>query len=129
MTVTLITSGLCGFLLFILSYNVVRWRAKTKTLLGEGTDENLLRAIRAQANLVEYAPIVLITLAGLEYMNASHWLVLNLGAWFVIGRALHGYGLGFTDGSVRFYRMVGTLLTWIVLLVGSGAALVVGYNL
>lgn len=128
MTITLITAGFMLLLNLILAFNVVRQRFKTQTMLGEGDAPEMLRAIRAQANLIEYAPLFLIGLGALEYMGGSFYLVLTLGAVFTLGRVLHGYGLGFTDGSVRFYRMGGTLLTFLCVLVLGISCLIVGYG-
>jgi len=131
MTITLITSGFIGLLLLVLSYQVVRMRVKHQVLIGMGDNVPALEnAARAQANLTEYAPTMLILLAALEYMRADHWLLLGLGASFVLGRVLHGFGLGFQAEEYKISkgRQIGTLITWIDLLVASIAALVVGYN-
>ena len=128
MTITLITAGFMLLINLILAFNVIRQRVKTQTMLGDGDAPVMLRAIRAQANLVEYAPLFLIGLGALEYMGGSFYLLLGLGATFTLARLIHGYGLGFTDGSVRFYRMVGTLLTFLCTLVLGVACLLVGYG-
>ncbi len=129
MTVTLITAGFLGLLLVILSFNVVRFRRQEQLNLGAGAEDSMLfRAVRAQGNFTEYAPTMLVLLAALEYMQAGYLLVVGLAATFTVARYMHGYGLGFTDGSVPFWRMFGTLFTWLSLLVASVAALVVGYG-
>lgn len=129
MTITLITAGFLGLLLIILSFNVVRWRGREKINLGTGAaGSRLERAARAQANFVEYVPVMLVLLAALEFMQASPVLLLLLAVVFTVARCMHGYGLGFTDGSVIFWRFVGTLLTFICLLTASVAALVIGYS-
>lgn len=129
MTITLITGGFIGLWHLILSWNVVSWRRSTKTANGLGEENSkLYRASRAQGNNAEYAPLILILIAALDYMNASNYMLVPLAVLFVIGRILHGYGLGYTDGSVSFYRMVGTLLTWSTLGILSIACLVIGYG-
>ncbi len=129
MTITLITAGLIGLLHTVLTINVGRWCQKTQTANGDGGDETLRRAIRAHANNAEFAPFMLILIAALEYMHGSNYLLIPCAVLFVMARVSHGYGLGFTDGSVRFYRMFGAIMTLLVMLVLSIAALVVGYGI
>ena len=128
MTITLITSSIIGILLALLSFNVGRWRIKTKTNLGAGQSQELECAIRAQGNLIEYAPVALILIGLLEFSNASHFLVLGLGVTFVIARVAHGYGLGFTPGGRSTFRLIGTVLTMLTLLIASISGLVVAYG-
>ncbi|TNE62273.1 MAG: hypothetical protein EP335_13320, partial [Alphaproteobacteria bacterium] len=71
MTITLITASFIGLLLIYLSYNVTKHRTRAKVSIGDGGDQDLLHAIRAQANLAEYAPIALILLGLLETADIS----------------------------------------------------------
>jgi len=91
--ITAIAASLLGFLYFKLSWNVIGFRRKYKVSVGDGGEENLLRAIRIQANLVEYAPIALILLACLELNNAPWYLVALFAIVFVAGRILHPMGM------------------------------------
>jgi len=127
MPITTISAGFIGILLLILSVNVVKWRGRTKTSLGDGGSSELLCAIRAQANLVEYAPVLLILIAVLEYQRANSYLVLAVAGMTVAGRYLHGWGLSSGPGESKG-RFIGTLLTFIALLVGSVGALLSGYG-
>jgi uncharacterized membrane protein YecN with MAPEG domain len=128
MAITLITSSIIGILLVLLSFNVGRWRIKTKTNLGAGESMELQCAIRAQGNLIEYAPIALILIGLLEFNHANHFLVLGLGVTFVIARIAHGYGLGFTPNGKSIFRMIGTILTMSTLLIASIFGLVIAYS-
>jgi len=128
MTITLMTTSLIGLLLFILSGNVIRLRQKTQTNLGTGGDQRLERACRAQGNLIEYAPICLMLIGLLEYMQANHFLVLGLGIALVVARVAQGYGLAFSSKDISPFRVIGTLLTFVVLVTGSVAGLVVAYG-
>ena len=67
--VTALYASLLAILLFILSIRVIGLRgnpAFTFIAQGKGDDELLQRAIRAQGNLTEYAPTMLILLFFLE---------------------------------------------------------------
>lgn len=128
MTITLITASMIGVILALLPFNVGRWRIKTKTNLGAGGHDGLECAIRAQGNLIEYAPTVLILIGLLEYFNANHILVLSLGGTFVFARIAHGYGLGFTPEGKSVFRLIGAMLTMLTLLVASISGLVIAYG-
>ncbi len=127
MTITLISTSFLGLLLVYLSYGVSKERLRSKTDLGDGGDPGLLRAMRAQGNLVEYAPMGLILIGLLETAQIQKELVMGLAVAFVIGRYMHGLMLGKVEGKNQ-YRFWGTILTWLVLLVGSILGLLKGYG-
>ena len=128
MTITLITAGLAGLILIWLSLKVSLWRVKTKTLIGSGGSAELERAIRAQGNFVEYAPLMMILLGLLETGGALPLFVLILAATFLVGRLSHAHGIAnFARGNA--FRAVGTVLTWLSVAVGSLAALLIGFNI
>jgi uncharacterized membrane protein YecN with MAPEG domain len=128
MTITLISASFLGLLLIYLSYNVSKNRLRAKVDLGVGDDIGLLTANRAQGNLVEYAPIGLILIGLLEYSRVSWYLVMGVAVALVVGRYMHGLTLGKFEGSNPF-RLVGTVLTWLSILVASIAGLLKGYGL
>lgn len=115
LTITAIYASLAGLLLLVLSFRVVRWRRKLSVGLGDGGQESLLRAQRAQANFIEYVPIALILLAAAESQGLSGWLLQTTGAILVLARLLHAWGLSQSSGR-SFGRYWGTLLTWVVIL-------------
>ena len=115
LTITAIYASLAGLLLLVLSFRVVRSRRKLSVGLGDGGQESLLRAQRAQANFTEYVPIALILLAAAESQGLSAWLLQTAGAVLVLARLLHAWGLSQSSGR-SFGRYWGTLLTWVVIL-------------
>ena len=121
--ITALYAGFTGLLLLALSYQVVRNRIRARVSLGAGEDKGLLRAMRVQANLAEYAPIVLILMLLLELQGASAWLLHGSGAAFVIARVAHALGMS-TTGGVSRGRRLGIATTWLVLLLLSIAAIV-----
>lgn len=128
MTITLISASFLGLLLVYLSYNVARNRMRAQVDLGDGGDEGLQHAIRAQGNLIEYAPLALILIGLLEYSRVSSYLVMGLAVAFVLGRYMHGLTFGKFEGRNPF-RFYGTILTWLSILVASIAGLLKGYGL
>lgn len=64
--VTPLYAALLGLLLLGLSLVVVRLRRKHRVPTGDGGHADLARAIRVQANFVEYVPLTLLLLFMLE---------------------------------------------------------------
>jgi len=91
--ITALTAAILGALCVMLSLKVVAIRRRDKILVGEGDNEELLRAVRAQGNLLEYAPIGLILLACAEVNGVPRLLLGLLAIAFVAGRVLHPVGI------------------------------------
>ncbi len=121
-SITAFYAGVIGLLLLALSYQVVRNRRRAGVSLGSGGDRDLERAIRAQGNLAEYAPMTLILMAMVEASGASPWLLHGCGSLLVVSRVLHATGLT-GKRSVSLGRKLGIAGTWVVLLVISIAAI------
>ena len=81
-------------------------------------EEALQRAIRAQGNLIEYAPIFLILLFIAEYNGAHPHMLYMTVTLFMIARLMHGVAFGFMKYS-PFLRVSGTLLTFLCILILS----------
>ena len=127
LTITAIYASLAGLLLLVLSFRVVRSRRKLSVGLGDGGQESLLRAQRAQANFTEYVPIALILLAVAESQVLTGWLLHTAGAVLLLARLLHAWGLSQSSGR-SFGRYWGTLLTWVVILALSLANISAGIS-
>lgn len=112
--------GLFGLLMLILKLNAGRVRASKRINLGDGNDEAMQRAIRVQGNAAEDVPVVLFGLVGLGLLAAPVMLIHALGATFLIARVLHAVGLGGMAGA-GVGRLIGTLLSVVVMLVTAGA--------
>ncbi|MDE8345317.1 MAG: MAPEG family protein [Acidocella sp.] len=123
--ITLGTAGLLGLIYMALTVNVVRYRLKLRVMLGDdaGAPEGspLFMAIRMHGNFIEYVPLCLILIGGLEAAGASHDLVFGLAGSLVLARALHPFGLAMPAPNPL--RAGGALLTWAVLVVASLSAL------
>ncbi len=115
LNITAVYASLFGLLLIFLSSRVVRWRRELSVGLGDGGEESLLRAQRAQANFIEYVPIALLLLAVAESQGLTGWLLHTSGVILVLARLLHAWGLSKSSGR-SFGRFWGTLLTWAVIL-------------
>jgi hypothetical protein len=118
-------AALCALLVFVLSLRIALLRRRLRVGIGDGGDAGLARAIRAQANAIEYIPILLVMLLIAENNGAGVVFVHACGAGLLLARVLHALGLSGSAG-VSFGRFWGILLTWAVLL-ALGAQLIWGY--
>lgn len=118
-------AGLLGLVLIALSIQVVVLRRRHRVGIGSGQVQALDCAIRAHGNFTEYVPLALVLLTLLGISGGLHDSVMHgLAGALVLGRILHGIGLSRSAGT-SLNRVIGTLLTWLVLLIGSVAALVI----
>jgi uncharacterized membrane protein YecN with MAPEG domain len=106
--ITSLTAAICGLMLVVLAIMTGLQRTKTKTLLGNGTDDVLLRRIRTHGNFTETVPMALILMALAEYQGAGQTLVCIIAALLLCGRALHIVGI---LGTVMPARGLGMLMT------------------
>jgi uncharacterized protein len=101
-------------------------RTSQKVSVGDGGNEFLIRRMRAHANFIESAPIVLILIAALESAGGTSGWLWAVGIAFTISRLAHA--LGMDGGALEKGRMVGTLLTFLTLIVLAVMALVRVYS-
>lgn len=119
--------GLNALITLILALLVVRARLQTQTAIGDGGKEEMVKATRAHGNNVEYVPITLLTLIAIEMAGAEAWFVHALGAGLTVARIAHAAGISISTGRT-IGRFGGTLLGWIVLLIGSLTCIYYGVN-
>ena len=106
---------------------IVTSRSATGVYLGDGGDPGLLRALRGQANFVEYVPLALLLLLIIELSRLSLYIVHALGIALVIARLLHGYAMGFR-AEFRFGRLWGAVMTFAILIVEAILCLYQAYR-
>jgi len=118
--------GLHALLLLYISARVGQARMRHKINLGDGGNDDMLKAIRTQGNYIEYAPAALLGLWVIASLGASVILVHILGAVFFLVRVAHLLGLGM--GVWARGRMIGTIGTMVTLLITSIALLYFSLN-
>ncbi len=123
--ITGLYAALCALLIVLLSLRIVRLRNRLKIGIGDGGDKVLNKAIRAQANAIEYVPISLVMLLIFENNGGSTLMVHLSGAILLLGRLLHAYGLSRSAGRT-LGRLWGTALTWLVIIT-LAVQLVIGF--
>ena len=116
--ITALYAGLLALLLLILSVHVSHRRARGKVGVGHGNDRVLHLAIRTQGNFTEYVPLALLLIGLMEFNGLPTWSVHAMGASLTVGRILHAIGLS-RSGGASLPRLLGTALTWLVLLCGG----------
>jgi len=117
--VTGVFAAVLGVLLLALSARVVKFRMKYRMGLGVAEDRDFQAAVRAHANLVEYAPMALLMLALAELNGVPGRWIYWVGMGLVTGRILHAWGMIRGQGGPHRARAAGILLTWTAILVSA----------
>jgi uncharacterized protein len=112
-------------LFLVLCIRVIRLRNSLRVSLGDGGHPALLRAIRAQANLAEYAPWCLLLLYFTEQQGAPRGLVWGLGGLFLVGRLMHALGVSQVRDKL-IWRILGMMSTFGLMVICAGFLLLQG---
>jgi uncharacterized membrane protein YecN with MAPEG domain len=125
MPVFFVCAGLLGLLAVLLTLNVARMRGAKKINLGDGGDPEMTAAIRAHANLIEFAPLCLLLIyAASDFYG--FWTTAALSALLFLARVLHAGGM---LGVIPQGRFLGATGTTLVLAVTSIMLVITGFNL
>lgn len=119
--ITLLYAGLCTLLVLFLAGRVIARRRHQKIGIGDGGDHEMHKRVRAHANAVEYLPLALLLLGGMELNGYPDWVVHVFGATLLVSRVLHAWGLS-RSSSASPGRLLGTLLTLLLMVVMSCTA-------
>jgi uncharacterized protein len=125
MPVFFVCAGLIGLLAVALTLNIARLRGQKKINLGDGGDPEMQAAVRAHANLIEFAPLCLL----LIYIASDFYgfrTVAILSVVLLVARVLHAGGMLGVIPKGRFLGAVGTTL---VLAVSAILAILAGLAL
>lgn len=111
-------AGLNGLILLWLAANVGRRRMRLRIGMGDGGSPEMIRAMRGQANFVEYVPLILLLMILTALMGAPAPVLHLMGAILTLGRLLHAWH--FTrDDAPGWQRASGAALTMLALLGAS----------
>jgi uncharacterized membrane protein YecN with MAPEG domain len=110
-----ICAGLIGILAFLLTLNVGRVRTRKKISLGDGGDPEMIAAVRAHGNLIEFAPLCLLII---WLLNGpfGHRTIAVMGVILLVSRLLHAGGM---LGFIPMGRTAGAVGTTVLLAVAS----------
>jgi uncharacterized membrane protein YecN with MAPEG domain len=123
--ITLLYAALCTLLVLFLAGRVMAFRVKHKVGLGDGGHGELNRRVRSHANAVEYLPLALILLGGMELNGYSDAVIHGFGATLLVSRILHAWGLSRSAGTSPG-RFLGTLLT-LLLMIAMALFAIIGF--
>ena len=115
MPVFFVCAGLLGLLAVSLTISVGRMRTQKKIWLGDGGDPEMVAAIRAHGNLIEFAPLCLLII---WLLNGpfGHRTIAVMGIILLVSRVLHAGGM---LGLIPMGRTAGAAGTTILLAVAS----------
>ncbi len=125
MPVFYVCAGLLGLLAVSLTASVGRMRMQKKIYLGDGGDPEMLAAIRAHGNFMEYVPLCLLLIYVVSDFY-TFWYVAVLSLVLLLSRVLHAGGL---LGFIPLGRTLGASGTTLILAITSVMLIVSGINL
>ncbi|WP_199503500.1 MAPEG family protein [Qipengyuania sp. YIM B01966] len=123
LTVTLAAAAAAAIVNLWLSIRAGQVRHQAGVSIGDGGNELLVRRMRAHANFIENAPLVLILIAAIELARPDTQWLAWVAAAFILGRVAHGFGMD--GGAMAKGRMIGTLITMLTLLGLAAVAVLV----
>ena len=117
--VTAFFAALLTFVYIGLAFYIIRKRYALRVSIGDGSDEDMSRRIRAHANFSEYVPLGLVLMALAELNGKPHGLLLTMGCLLTAGRLSHAYSLLIGERKpMNFkFRMAGMIATFTTLIV------------
>jgi uncharacterized membrane protein YecN with MAPEG domain len=125
MPVFFVCAGLLGLLAVSLTVSVGRMRMQKKIYLGDGGDPEMLAAIRAHGNFMEFVPLCLLLIYVVSDFY-TFWYVAVLSLALLLSRVLHAGGL---LGFIPLGRTLGASGTTLILAITSVMLIISGINL
>ena len=123
--ITLTIAAAAALLNIWLGMRVSRLRVAHKVMMGDGGVPALIARMRAHANFVEYTPLFLILLGGIELAHGSSTWLWLAAILFILGRVAHAFGMDRpAPNPLRFGGMIATMLPLLAL---AGYALATPY--
>jgi uncharacterized membrane protein YecN with MAPEG domain len=116
--ITLFYAGLCTLLVLALAGRVMARRLSHKIGIGDGGDHEMIKRVRSHANAVEYLPLALLLLGGMELNGYPDTVIHGFGITLLVSRLLHAWGLS-RSSSASPGRFVGTLFTLLLMVAMS----------
>ena len=110
LTASPLYAGLLTLLFVFLSARVILARRSERVSIGTGGNDKVERAMRVQANCMEYSGFFLILLVCADLLGTPVWLLHLFGAGFLAGRVAHAYGLS-TEAAPSTARVGGMVIS------------------
>jgi hypothetical protein len=125
MPVFFVCAGLLGLLAVALTVNIGVLRGRKRISMGDNGDAEMLAAVRAHGNLMEFAPLTLLMI----YMASDFYgfrTVAALSVVLLVARILHAGGM---LGLIPKGRMLGAMASTATLGVASILLALAGFAL
>ncbi|UZK68516.1 MAPEG family protein [Sphingomonas sp. S1-29] len=122
--ITLATIGVAALINVWLGIRTIRVRFSDRVALGDGGNNKLLARMRAQANFIEYTPIVLLLIGGIELVRGPSTLLGVAAVVFLVGRLFHPFGM---EGRL-WPRQVGMITTLTITTLLAGYAILISHS-
>lgn len=111
-------AGLNGLILIWLAMNAGRTRGRLGIGMGDAGNPEMIRAMRGQANFVEYVPLLLAQMTLMALIGTPAWVLHLFGIALTLGRLIHGWHFVQADAP-GWQRGAGAALTMTVLIGAS----------
>ena len=125
--ITLTIAGAAALLNIWLARRVGQMRLTHKVSIGDGGNEALIARMRAQANFIEYTPIVLILIGLIELAEGSRLWLWIVGVAYILARIAHAFGMDRPRPDPLRLRMIGIIVTALILFGLAVYAIVLPY--
>jgi uncharacterized membrane protein YecN with MAPEG domain len=117
--ITGFTTAILAIYLIFLSILTIRARRRFKVSLADNGEPDLIKFIRAQGNLTEFAPIflILLLLVEINHLLPVFWLWMIV-LIFILGRCLHSVSLILVEPktfNLRIFAMTCTFSSILLL--------------
>ena len=122
--VTLMYASFFALFGLVLSFRAgsARGKAGASILYGDPINMDLAERVRVHQNFLEYVPLILIVMGGIEAAGASRMFLYVVGDLLIIARIAHAIGLKH-DKMMTMGRMVGAGGTILITVVVSAYGL------
>jgi uncharacterized membrane protein YecN with MAPEG domain len=123
-------AGIFGLMLVVLSWRIMKMRARLDVMVGDGGERDLNVAVRTQGNFIEYVPMALLLMAFCEMEGWSAIVINALGLLLLAGRLAHVHGMNQKNAAGKGRRL-GAKMTFAVIIAASllCMASLLGYRL
>ncbi len=123
--ITAFYTGILALIMVFLAYKTSARRLEAKINLGIGEDRIMEQRSRAFGNFIEFVPMMILLMAMIELQGHKAMFIHILGSAIVVARLFHALGI---TGKLKAVngRFLGSLLSYIILLLAGGFLLVNG---
>lgn len=122
--ISLTAAGIAALINIWLGIRIGQVRTREKISVGDGGNDALIRRMRAQANFIEFTPIVLVLVAVVELARGQSTWLWAVAIVYLLGRIAHALGME-KDSKLRS----GGILTTMLITLGLGIyAIVVAHT-